>query len=115
MMLPPVISRPREPALFARASGVEYHRVAPAGVTVVALIAGDRLTVIDVEGLQAAELIAVDEQGQQALASLGLMPNAAATYIPQALQQRVQADRDWQRRLARHQLQPAQLPPGTLL
>ncbi|WP_324768971.1 DUF1989 domain-containing protein [Pokkaliibacter plantistimulans] len=115
MMLPPVISRPREPALFARAPGVEYHRVAPAGVTVVALAAGDRLTVIDVEGLQAAELIAVDEQGQQALASLGLMPNAAATYIPQALQQRAQADRDWQRRLARYQLQPAQLPQSTLL
>ena len=33
----PVISRPREPALFARAPALERHRVAPGGLTVVAL------------------------------------------------------------------------------
>ena len=34
----PVISRPLEPALFARAADLERHRVAPGGLTVVAYL-----------------------------------------------------------------------------
>lgn len=76
----PVITRPLEPALFARALGVERHRVAPGGLTVIALEAGDTLDVVDVEGDQPAELLAFAEGGQSALAALGLQsqPHAQA-------------------------------------
>lgn len=74
----PVASRPLEPALFARAPGVERHRVAPGGLTVVALETGDRLSVTDVEGDQPAELIAFAEGGEEAVAALGLQRHAEA-------------------------------------
>ena len=77
----PVISRPHEPALFARAPGLERHRVAPGGLTVIALEPGDRLEVIDLEGDQRAELLAFDETGREALAALGLLSSPGANFI----------------------------------
>ena len=77
----PVISRPYEPALFARAARLERHRVAPGGLTVVELAPDDQLELIDVEGDQPAELLAFDYQGRNALAALGLAGNPAAGYI----------------------------------
>ena len=68
----PVISRPHEPALFARTPGLERHRVAPGGLTVIALEPDDRLEVIDVEGDQRAELLAFAEDGrEQAILTAG--------------------------------------------
>jgi aminomethyltransferase len=61
-----------EPALFARTPAQERHRVAPGALTVVALEAGDRLQVIDLEGDQAAELLAFAADGRAALSALGL-------------------------------------------
>ena len=77
----PVISRPREPALFARAPALERHRVAPGGLTVVALEAGDRLEVIDLEGRQSAELLAFAAGGHAALSALGLTASPGARFI----------------------------------
>jgi aminomethyltransferase len=74
----PVISRPLEPALFARTPGLERHRVAPGGLTVVALEPGDRLEVVDLEGDQAAELLAFADDGRVALAALGLAASPGA-------------------------------------
>jgi aminomethyltransferase len=81
----PVISRPFEPALFARAPSLERHRVAPGGLIVIALEAGDRLSVSDIEGDQSAELLAFDEQGREALAALGLSAHAEADFITREL------------------------------
>jgi aminomethyltransferase len=81
----PVISRPLEPALFARTPGLERHRVAPGGLTIVALQPGDRLQVIDIEGDQAAELLAFSEDGREALSALGLHSTGAANFIAQLL------------------------------
>lgn len=80
----PVISRPREPALFARAPALERHRVAPGGLTVVALDAGDRLEVIDLEGRQSAELLAF-AGGRAAPAALGLAATPGARFIAELL------------------------------
>ncbi len=77
----PVTSRPLEPALFARAADLERHRVAPGGLTVVALQAGDRLQVIDIEGDQPAELLAFAEDGREALSALGLQGSSGADAI----------------------------------
>lgn len=81
----PVTSRPLEPALFARAADLERHRVAPGGLTVFALEAGDRLEVIDLEGDQPAELLAFAEDGREALAALGLQASAGADAIARLL------------------------------
>ncbi|TBU89249.1 DUF1989 domain-containing protein [Phytopseudomonas dryadis] len=82
---PPVISRPLEPALFARAPALERHRVAPGGLTVVALQADDRLQVIDLEGDQQAELLAFAADGREALAALGLRASANADFVARLL------------------------------
>ncbi|MBU1330932.1 MAG: aminomethyltransferase family protein [Gammaproteobacteria bacterium] len=81
----PVISRPHEPALFARTPGLERHRVAPGGLTVIALEPDDRLEVIDVEGDQRAELLAFAEDGRAALAELGLLDSPDADFIARLL------------------------------
>src|SRR5882757_375530 len=44
------------PGLLPREPGLETYRVRPGGLTAVPLSAGDRLTVIDPQGRQAAEL-----------------------------------------------------------
>lgn len=77
----PVTSRPFEPALFARAPALERHRVAPGGLTVLALEAGDRLQVVDLEGDQGAELLAFAADGRPALADLGLAPSPGTDFI----------------------------------
>ncbi len=81
----PVTSRPLEPALFARAADLERHRVAAGGLTVVALHAGDRLQVIDIEGDQRAELLAFAEDGREALSALGLQASSGANAIVRLL------------------------------
>ncbi|MBD8577124.1 DUF1989 domain-containing protein [Pseudomonas syringae] len=84
-MIAPVTSRPLEPALFARTRGVERHRVAPGGLTVVALQAGDRLQVIDLEGDQPAQLLAFLDDGRDALSALGLQRTRGADFIGRQL------------------------------
>ncbi len=84
-MLQPVISRPHEPALFARTPGMERHCIAPGGLTVVALEPGDRIEVIDIEGNQRAELLAFTEDGREALAALDLQASPGADFIARLL------------------------------
>ena len=83
-MQTPVISRPLEPALFARAASLERHRVAPGGVTVIGLEPGDRLEVIDLEGDQSAELLAF-AGSRPALGALGLRPSPDTGFISHLL------------------------------
>lgn len=84
-MQSPVISRPLEPALYARTPGLERHRVAPGGLTVIGLEPGDRLEVIDLEGDQRAELLAYTGN-RPALGALGLQPSLGANCIGHLLQ-----------------------------
>ncbi|MFZ6049838.1 DUF1989 domain-containing protein [Pseudomonas sp. CR3202] len=79
-MRQPVISRPREPALFARAPALERHRVVPGGLTAVKLEPGDQLQVIDLEGDQCAELLAFATDGRPALGALALESSPAAQF-----------------------------------
>ena len=67
----PRVSRPREPGLFARAPALERYRVAAGGLTLVALQPGDSLQVIDLEGRQPCELLAVDTLRSQRPGGLG--------------------------------------------
>ncbi|CAD5200927.1 DUF1989 domain-containing protein [Pseudomonas sp. FEN] len=77
----PRVSRPREPGLFARAPALERYRVAAGGVSLVALAPGDTLQVIDVEGLQPCELLAVTDTGHSALAQWALAGTAGGEFI----------------------------------
>ncbi|WP_321843927.1 DUF1989 domain-containing protein [Paraburkholderia bannensis] len=82
----PVVTRPHEPALFARAPAHERYRVAGGGCTVVALQAGDTLDIVDVEGLQAAELAAFDAaHGTPLPGALGLQASPHARFIADLL------------------------------
>ncbi|MBJ2182792.1 aminomethyltransferase family protein [Pseudomonas veronii] len=87
----PRVSHPREPGLFARAPNLERYRVAAGGVTLVDLQPGDGLQVIDLEGRQICELLALDASGRSALASWGLSGSSACRVPPrvgQALKRR---------------------------
>ena len=91
MMNAPRVSHPREPGLFARAPHLERYRVAAGGVTLVDLQPGDRLQVIDIEGRQTCELLALDADGRSALASWALHGTTACRVtrrIGQALNRR---------------------------
>jgi aminomethyltransferase len=114
-MLQPVISRPLEPALFARAPALERHRVAPGGLTVVALEPGDCLDVIDVEGDQHAELLAFDNQGRSALGALGLSGNPDARFIAALLANGSSASAHMRLGLSRQAIDCRHLPDAATL
>lgn len=83
---PPVVTHLREPGLGLRTPTLERHRVAGGGLTAVWLGAGDALEVIDLEGLQACELLAWDAQGREALGALGLQGSPGADGLARLLQ-----------------------------
>lgn len=111
----PVTSRPLEPALFARAPDRERHRVAPGGLTVVALQAGDRLQVIDLEGDQPAQLLAFAEYGREAMAALGLHASSGADAIARLLHDGSREAQHVARGLARQRIDCRRLPDAASL
>jgi aminomethyltransferase len=64
-------ARLREPGLIGFQPGTERYRVAGGGCLVVALRAGDRISVTDIEGRQPCELVAFDAQGRVDVGVLG--------------------------------------------
>ena len=80
-------NRPRliEPGLPKTEPGVERYRVAGGGALVLGLGAGDRLTLIDVEGSQRAELAAFSPDGHEDMAALGLLAAGKAAGINRLL------------------------------
>ena len=78
-------TQPLEPALWPFQPGRERHRVAGAGASAILLSAGDRVTLIDVEGAQPAEVVAVAEDGRDDLPALGLSGSQAALGLQSAL------------------------------
>ena len=79
--------RPRllEPGLPRFEPGVERYRVAGGGAVVLALSAGDRLTLIDLEGRQRAEVAAFGPVGVEDPDALGLSMNGPAEGISRLL------------------------------
>jgi len=82
----PTLQRPRssarlQPGLALRQPGVERYRVPGGGLIVIALEPGDRLTVLDPEGLQPGELAAFGADGRSALSALGARDDGQAVGI----------------------------------
>jgi aminomethyltransferase len=74
--------RPGSPAL---APGEERYTVPGGGVIAVAIHAGDRVRVVDVEGMQACEMVAADEAGVVDPAILGARGDGDASGLKQIL------------------------------
>ena len=70
-IIAPPASRIFRPGLPSLPPGVERYRVRGGGSTVIAVRAGDRLVLTDVEGGQAAEIGFCDTQGRFDLAAIG--------------------------------------------
>ncbi|MGH3499350.1 MAG: DUF1989 domain-containing protein [Nocardioidaceae bacterium] len=73
-------ARLRLPGLVPSEPGLETYWVRPGGVTAVQMEGGDRLTVVDRAGKQAAELTVVGVHGSDG-AALGLKPSAPASTL----------------------------------
>ena len=80
-------TRPRliEPGLPRLQPGVERYRIAGGGAVVLALFAGDRLELSDVEGRQRAEVAVFTPAGREDSAALGLNANGSALGINRLL------------------------------
>ncbi len=75
---PPRPSRILTPVGFSRHSGHERHVIAGGGASLVQVMTGDKLTLINDEGGQTAELIAATKDGRTDAAILGLTANSSA-------------------------------------
>ena len=67
------------PGLIAREPGLESYRVRPGGVTAIRVEPGDRLTVIDPQGRQPAEVSVIGDGGNGA--ALGITADAPAVTL----------------------------------
>jgi aminomethyltransferase len=74
--LPPLVG-----GLLAREPGLETYIVAPGGATVVMLAAEDRVRIVDRHGGQVAELTAVNDDGEDDAAALGVRADAPASVL----------------------------------
>jgi len=111
----PRVSRPREPGLFARAPALERYRVAAGGLTLVALQPGDILQVIDLEGRQPCELLAMDTLGRSALAAWALSGSTACEFIGARLAEPTLQARRINQALSRRGIDPYHLPSAASL
>ncbi len=77
------IPRPRgyEPGLPLLGSGVERHAVRGGGATVIRLDQGDRIEVIDPQGLQRCEVAVFGQDGREDAAALGAVASGPAAGI----------------------------------
>ncbi|HEY0285412.1 MAG TPA: DUF1989 domain-containing protein [Pseudomonas sp.] len=111
----PRISHPREPGLFARSCAFERYRVAAGGFTLIALDAGDTLQVIDIEGLQPCELLAVDTAGRSVLAQWALAVGVVGSFIAERLKQPTLQARRVSQALSKRGLDAHRLPHAAML
>jgi aminomethyltransferase len=74
-----------QPGLHALAPGEERYTVPGGGVIAVPIMAGDQVHIIDVEGMQACELVAVDDAGIVDPAILGARDDRDAIGLKRSL------------------------------
>ena len=75
---PPPSSRIVIPASISIHSGVEHFEVKGAGAILIPLTTGDKITLLNVEGGQSTELLAVDSEGRINTGMIGLPSNSMA-------------------------------------
>ena len=75
---PPIPSRILRPGLATPPLGTERYRIAGGGAVVVAIEAGDEITVTDIEGRQPCEIITADRRGRVDAGILGETATAEA-------------------------------------
>ncbi|CAI8865088.1 DUF1989 domain-containing protein [Pseudomonas serbica] len=114
-MQAPRFSRPREPGLYARAPDLERYRVAAGGLTLVALQPGDSLQVIDLEGQQPCELLALTANGRSALPDWVLSGSPSCRFIASRLVDGSAQARRVRQALVQRGVDPRQLPAAASL
>ena len=82
---PPRPSSVKRPGVFTLAPGEERYTVPGGGAIAVPIHTGDRLRLVDVEGMQRCELVAVDAVGALDPAILGARGDSDASGLKQIL------------------------------
>ena len=82
---PPKPSAIKRPSIFTLAPGEERYTVPAGGTIAVPVYAGDRLRLVDIEGMQACELVAADARGGIDPAILGARDDGDAIGLKQIL------------------------------
>jgi aminomethyltransferase len=100
-----VVVRPGSPDL---APGEERYTVAGGGVIAVPIHAGDQLRLVDLEGMQACEVVAVDAAGAVDPTILGARADGAATGLRQILSSNSESARSVRSGLERRGIDLAQ-------
>ncbi len=77
-----------DPYLLSEDPFLETYLVRPGGATVLGLAADERMTVIDTDGGQLAEVTVLDERGGDDAAAVGARADAPATIVRDALRAR---------------------------
>jgi len=85
--------RLREPGLLRLDPGTERYRVRGGGATAIALYAGDRIIITDLEGSQRCELLVFSRDGQEDAAALGVRADAPAKGLARVLSGKSEEDR----------------------
>ena len=75
----------REPGLGSHWLGRERYVVRGGGVTVVPLVAGDDIEIVDPEGLQNGLVVAFDSQGRDCTTRLGVVPTVKGVELAEVL------------------------------
>lgn len=111
----PRVSHPQEPGLFARSPNLERYRVGVGGLTLIDLQPGDSLQVIDLEGRQPCELLALDSKGRSTLSDWALQGAPDCAFIPAQLARATPQARRIQQALSRRGINPQRLPHAASL
>ena len=75
----------RSPGLGSHWLGRERYVIRGGGVAVVPFLAGDKVELVDPEGLQSAQIAAFDSSGSDCIAKLGVSPNIKGSQLAQMI------------------------------
>ncbi len=75
----------RSPGLGSHWLGRERYIIRGGGVAVVPFLAGDKVELVDPEGLQSAQIAAFDSSGSDCTAKLGVLPNIKGSQLAQMI------------------------------
>ncbi|MDH6233946.1 aminomethyltransferase [Mesorhizobium soli] len=98
----------RTPGLLALPEGMERYQVPGAGAIFISIEAGDTVTIRDIEGGQACELVAADASGRTDASIIDTRANADATGLKALLLQENESLSTFRKGLERRQINVAQ-------